>query len=331
MKFTKSKLILLIPVIIIVLSAIFIAANSKDDETTVITGVVETQEIDVASKIAGRIESLRVEEGAKVNKGDTLAIMESKEIDAKVNQAKSAMEAAESKMELVKKGARKEKKEAAEKLYNKAKHQYEYVKKTWERMKKLRRDSVISQQKFDEIDFKYNAAKEEMEAAEAKYDMVMKGAREEEISATEALYRQAKNAYNEALAYKKELTITSPINGEISNKIIDAGEVIAAGYPIISIQEPKDVYVVIQLREDYMSNIEKGDIIEGRIPSMNNEISEFEINYIAPMADFATWRPTNQKSEFDLKTFELHLKPLKDLNSLCPGMTVNFKIPTNEE
>ena len=54
---------------------------------------------------------------------------------------------------------------------------------------------------------------------EAKYEMVMKGAREEEKTAVEALYHQAENVYNEALAYHKELTITAPVEGELSKRI----------------------------------------------------------------------------------------------------------------
>jgi HlyD family secretion protein len=44
------------------------------------------------------------------------------------------------------------------------------------------------------------------------------------------------------------------------------------------------------------------------------------------MADFATWRPTNQKGEFDLKTFEVRLYPVEPLEGLRPGMTVNIKL-----
>jgi HlyD family secretion protein len=42
------------------------------------------------------------------------------------------------------------------------------------------------------------------------------------------------------------------------------------------------------------------------------------------MADFATWRPTNQRGEFDVRTFEIRLRPVEPIDGFRPGMTVNF-------
>jgi len=211
------------------------------------------------------------------------------------------------------------------KLYDQARYQFEYVSKTWTRFQKLFSENVISAQEKDGVEFQYKAAKEQMEAAKAKYDMAMNGARPEEITATEALFNQAANAYNEASAYLQELTIKSPLEGEISNSIVDEGEVISAGYPIFTILDPNDSYIVIQLREDQMQKVKKGNIYKGKVPALGNEEFEFEVTYMASMADFATWKPTSQKGEFDLKMFEIHLRPKQAVNGLRPGMTANIK------
>jgi len=247
-------------------------------------------------------------------------------MDAKVEQARGLMEAARAKMNMVHNGARKEEKDATENLYNQAKYQYEYALKTWNRFQSLYKDKVISTQEKDEMEFKYNAAKEQMEAAKAKYDMVMKGARVEEIDAVESLYHQAENGYNEAIAYKQELEIKAPVNGEINQCISDAGEVINSGYPVFTILQPEDSYVVLQIREDKMNQISKGKIFNGKIPALDNRSVDFEVTYIAAMGDFATWKPTNQKGEFDLKTFEIHLRSKSPIEGLRPGMTVNITL-----
>lgn len=322
----KNKIIISIPVIIFIISITFLIINSLSKKEIIITGVVETTEIDVSSKIPGRIDTILVKEGDIVRKGDILAKLESKELDAKLEQAKGAMEAAKSKMILIKKGVRKEEKEAAEKLYLQAKSQYEYALKTWERFKKLYQDGVISSQEMDEIDFKYKAALNQMEAAKAKYDMALNGARQEEIDAAESLFHQAENTYKEALAYYDELKIKAPVSGEIYKIISDEGEIINSGYPIFTLLKKDDSYVVIQLREDTMKNIKLNKIVKGKIPSLGNKEYEFKITYISPMADFATWKPTNQKGEFDLKTFEIHLKSINPIKELRPGMTVNISL-----
>jgi HlyD family secretion protein len=325
MKIQKSKLVLLIPVIIIFTALVFWAAGINNKENYKV-GIVEIDEVDVASKIPGRIEELKVKEGDKVTKGQILASLESKEIDAKVGQAKGAMEAAQGKLAMANNGARDEEKTAVEKLFMQAKHQFEFASKTKERFDNLYKDSVISTHEYDEINFKYNAAKDQMEAAEAKYNMVMKGARTEEKMAAEGLFYQAENAYNEAMAYYKELELIAPIDGEISNKIADQGEIIASGYPVFTIINPKEYYIVLQVREDELGNIKLGNYFNGTISALGNEQVEFKVTYISPMADFATWKPTNQKGDFDLKTFEIHLRSDKQIENLRPGMTVKINL-----
>ncbi|MFA3781771.1 HlyD family secretion protein [Melioribacteraceae bacterium 4301-Me] len=326
MKLTKGKIVVSIPIFIMLISLIFLIASVFTSNEEVLTGIVETTEIDVASKIPGRIDTIYVNEGEHIDKGSVLASLESKEMDAKVEQAKGAMEAAKAKLQMAKNGARPEEKIAVEQLYIQAKEQFNYVEKTWIRFKKLFKDSVITKQEMDEMQFKYNSAKAQMEAAKAKYEMVMKGARPEEIDAAESLYHQAENAFNEACAYKDELIIKSPIDGEVSKIIANTGEVINSGYPIFTILDLRNSYVVLQVREDKMDTIKMGKIFKGFVPALNNSEYEFEVTYISPMADFATWKPTNQKGEFDLKTFEIHLRSKSPINNLRPGMTVNIKM-----
>ncbi|MGK9476672.1 HlyD family secretion protein [Melioribacter sp. OK-6-Me] len=309
---------ILILLLLIVFSEIF-----SNDEN-IITGLVESHQVDVSSKIPGRLKKIYVREGDKVNIGDTLAIIESKELEAKLNQAKGALEAANAKYRMALNGVRSEEKEAALNLYLQAKSQYEYASKTYNRFKELYKDNVISLQEFDEIEFKYNAAKAQMEAAKAKYEMALNGARDEEIAATRGLLTQAENAYNEVLAYSNELVIKAPVLGEITDIYAENGELINSGYPVFSILPENDRYVILHVREDEMTKIAKGKIFKTNVPALNLNEFPMRVNYISPLGDFADWKPTNRKGDFDLKTFEVHLVPTDNNNKLLPGMTVQI-------
>lgn len=287
--------------------------------------MVEVDEIDVASKIPGRIDSLFVQEGNRVYKGQILARLQSKEIDAKVEQARGAMEAARAKLDMAKKGARPEEKEAVEKQYMQAVHQYELAEKTFNRIQEVYQDSVVSTQERDQVEFQYLAAREQMEAASAKYQMVLKGAREEEIRGAQALFHQAENAYAEAKAYHEETELVSPIDGQISSKMASAGEMAAAGYPLFTVINPDDVWIVVQLREDKIEQVKLDGAARVVIPALGTNRLDFKVTYIAAMADFATWKATNQKGDFDLKTFEIHLRPEKPIPGLRSGMTARVE------
>lgn len=322
MKLRKSIIALTFTLALISVIVILIQSNKENEK--IITGIVETTTINIASKIPGRIEETFVDEGDRVTKGQILARLESKEMNAKVEQAKGQLEAAKFKYQMALNGARPEEIEATEKLYLQAKHQFELAEKTYKRMLNLFQDSLISAQEKDVYEFQYKAAFEQMNAAKSKYEMVVKGARFEEIEMAKGLYYQAENGYKEALAYQQELEIKSPVDGLIQKKFVNQGEIISGGYPVFSIIDPDDYWITIQLREDEMHGIKIGDEFYGTIKALDSDKIKFKVFYISAMGDFANWRPTNQKGEFDIRTFEIRLKPVNKVSELRPGMTANI-------
>ena len=217
MKVRFSRWIIYIPIIIVLAVVAVLVGRAISPDEDIVAGMVEVNEIDVASKIPGRVDSLFVQEGDKVVKGQILARLESAQVDAKVEQARGAMAAARAKLDMALKGARAEEKEAVEKQYMQTVHQFELAEKTFNRIQAVYQDSVVSTQERDQVEFQYLAAREQMEAASAKYQMVLKGAREEEIRGAQGLFHQAENAYNEAVSYQDEIQLVSPIDGEVSN------------------------------------------------------------------------------------------------------------------
>jgi len=322
----KKYLIFSVPVVIIIVATIVLIGKADKPGQIYITGIVEASNVDVSSKMPGRIDSVLVKEGEHVFKGQIVAIIISKELEAKLEQSKSVMNAAYEKLQLAINGARPEEKEMAEKLYLQAKHQYELAESTHKRFMNLYRDSLISSQEKDQVEFQYKAAKEQLDAAKAKWDMIMKGARQEEILMADANFKQAENTVREILAYREELTIVSPLEGEISKKIVNPGEIVASGYPVFTVVDLKDIWIVLNIKEDYMQRIKKDSVFKGVVPALGNSEFDFFVSYISPMGDYATWKPTNQKGEFDLKTFEIRLRPVKPIDGLRPGMTVNIKM-----
>lgn len=323
---SKQKIIISIPIVLVIISVIFVLFLKSDESKFEISGIVERKEVDVSSKIPGRIEEIYFKEGDIVKKGDVIARIKSDEIEAKVEQARGAFEAAKSKYLMAVNGLRPEEKEAAKKMYLQAKHQFELAEKTWNRIKKLYQDSVVSTQEKDQVEFQYKAAMEQMDAAKAKYDLAMNGARKEEIAAAYGLMHQAENVLTEVLSYKRELSIVAPIDGELSKRIVDAGEMVASGYPVFTISDLSDTWVTIQVRETQLNHFKKGTVVEGVIPALNNTKEKFTVTYLSPMGEFSNWRPTNQKGDFDIKTFEVRLRCNRDIKDLRPGMTVNFSI-----
>ena len=328
MKFSKNKILILFPIALVIISSIYFFDKNSSKEIQ-ISGLIESDEIDIASKIPGRIDTIFVKRGQLVKKGQTIAKLESKEMDAKVEQAFGAMEAAKAKYALACNGARTEEIHAAENMYLQANAQFDFAEKTWKRIQNLYNEHVISLQEKDEAEFKYKAAKEQMEAAKSKYELIKSGARNEDIIAAKSLFHQAENIYKEVMAYHDELNIVAPGSGMVSNIYCDFGEIINSGYPVISLIPDNNNYLTINIREDLLQFFKMGKVFQVNIPALGSKVYKFRVDFISSLADFANWRPTNQKGDFDLKTFEIRLTSLDDINGLRSGMTANFKLTVN--
>jgi HlyD family secretion protein len=291
-----------------------------------ITGLMDVYEVDVATKVPGRIKEMLVKEGDTVEKNQLLLTIESHAIDAKMDQVRAATDAAKAKLKMAKKGARTEEKSAMLTGLQAAQHQVDITKKMYDRMVSLYEKDAIAKAKLEEVEFKYNMAKEQLQIALDKVALVKKGARKEEIEALEALVRQGDGTLAEVESYAEESTQVAPISGEVSKVILHPGELAATGYPIISIVDLTQQWATFSVREDLLKHIKKGDTISVFIPALGKTI-KMEIFHISALGDFATWRATSEKNSFDLKSFEVRAKPETTVKNLRPGMTVRWSKP----
>ncbi len=327
MKNKNHILILIIPVLIVLVGIIILYfIEPKENSQRIFVGLFDTTEIRVASEIPGRIEHIYIKLGDKVKKGQLLATIESDILDAKVQQAEGMYSAAESVNEKASKGARKQEIQAANDQYEMAKSQYIFAENSFKRVQNMFKDSLISTQKMDEITFKRDAAKKQMEAAESLYNMAMEGARIEDKKAAKGQLSAVAGKVKEAKAFYKELNIYAPVDGEISAKLAEESEVMPAGYPIFTIQQLEHIHAVIHVRENFLTDFQMGKEILGKLPAFDNELHKFKITYISSMADFADWIPTADKGRLDMKTFEIHLTPVESIEGLRPGMSINIKL-----
>lgn len=316
---------LIVPISVIIIAVFFWMGRSPEEKLLI--GMVEADYVDVASEIPGRLQARYVEVGDSVRKGQVIARMSPKEVEAITGQSQAAVNAAEAQLKMMKEGAREEEKEAAKNVYLITKDQYELAEKTWNRMDALYKDSVISGEEHDLAEFNYKAAEKEMLAAKSKYNLLVNGARPEAIKAAEALVDQAKNAHSFTSTLGENLEVIAPANGLVSSIAIQEGEVVMVGFPMATIQKEGTLHIVLQIRQDQISEIEVGSILKGTIPGATDGYVDFVVKRRNVMMDYADWIPTNEKGSFDLKSFEIVLEPSQTIENILPGMTVAFKQP----
>ena len=308
--------------VVIIVALIGMLALGRDPE--VIQGEMEVEEYRVSSKVPGRILELRVKEGDMVKAGDTLAIIEAPEVEAKMVQAQSAADAAQAMEQMTKNGARKEQVQAAAQLLEQAKAGLEIAEKSYNRMKILFEEEVISAQKYDEAEAMYKSAQAQVKAAQSQYEMAVNGARAEEKRAASATVGQARGAMQEVNSYIRETVQIAQIAGEVTDVYPKVGELVGTGTPIMSIAVLDDQWATFNIREDHLKDIKVGAELTVHIPALDKE-TKMKVTSMKDKGSFAVWKATKASGQYDQKTFEVKARPTEKIADVRPGMSVILK------
>ena len=308
--------------VVAIVALIGFLALGRDPE--VIQGEMEVEEYRVSGKVPGRILELRVKEGDLVKAGDTLAIIEAPEVEAKMVQARNAADAASAIAQMAQNGARKEQVQAAAQLYEQAKAGLEIAEKSYNRMKKLYEEEVVSAQKFDEAEAMYKSAQAQVKAAKSQYDMAVNGARAEERRAASATAGQARGAVQEVQGYVRETVQIAQTAGEVTDVFPKVGELVGTGTPIMSIAVMDDQWATFNIREDQLKDIKVGQEITVRVPAIDKE-TKMKVTSMKDKGSFAVWKATKASGQYDQKTFEVKARPTEAMKDIRPGMSVILK------
>ena len=287
----------------------------------IVQGQAEVTEYRISSKVPGRILTFCVKEGQTVQAGDTLAILEAPDVQAKLEQAKAAEAAAQAQNEKAQKGARHEQVQAAYEMWQKAQAGLSIAEKSYNRISNLYEQGVMSAQKLDEITAQRDAARATEKAAKAQYDMAKNGAEREDKAAAAALVERAKGAVAEVESYIKETVLTAQSAGEVSEIFPKMGELVGTGAPIMNIAIMEDMWVTFNVREDLLQGLGMGSEFEAFVPALNRNI-RLKVYYMKDLGSYAAWKATKTTGQFDLKTFEVRATPLEKTEGLRPGMSV---------
>jgi HlyD family secretion protein len=286
-----------------------------------IMGEADATEYRVSNMVPGHIDQIFVEEGDMVHAGDTIAHIGSRQVDAKMVQAKAARAAASAQSRKAKGGAREQQIQMAYQVWQKAKAAEEVYKKSYDRVKGLYDKGVVSAQQYDEVNAKYRAAQADCAAAEQQYLMAKEGAQSEDIDAAAALVSRAGGAVAEVQSYLDDSYIIAPCDGEVVEMYVKMGDLVGTGAPVASILDNSDNWFNFSIREDLLQNVKSGENVKIRIPALGNKTFDATVRNVKAMASYATWRATKTLGQYDVKSFDVKVVPNEAIEGLRPGMT----------
>lgn len=321
----KRKVGILIGLVlaIVVVVGLWLAWRTPAEQ---LQGMADADTINVAAKITARLAELKVREGDRVTAGQVLFVLDSPEVAAKEQQAQGALEAARAVADKADEGARSEDIRAAQANWKRAEAGATLADATYQRVQNLFNEGVMTRQKRDEALAQARSSRELSNAARAQYDQALAGARDQDKRAAQGQVRQAQGAVAEVDAARDEINGRAPMAGEINKRMSDIGELVPAGYPVFTLVDIDHMWVSVNLRESQMRGLKVGTRLRGNVPALDRD-AEFEVYFINPAGDYATWRATRQSSGYDVRSFEIRLRPVAPIEGFRPGMSVLFGWP----
>jgi len=274
-----------------------------------------------------------------------------------INQAQSSYEAAISQYEKVKLGPRPQEIEQAKKTVEQLKSVYENAKENLDRIQVLFDESAISKQKYDEVKTNYDMAKAQYEAAQEKLSLLEEGASTEDLAIASANVSQAKFAYElikstaqaqldakakelelaetqldqakTALAQAKDqldkTTIKSPIEGVISVKYLNTGEMATLGVPIVEVLDTEDTRLDVYIAESDIGHIKLHQEATVFVDSFPDKTFKGKVIEISNKAEF-TPKNIQTKKERVNTVFKVTVKVLNANGEIKPGMPADVEI-----
>jgi membrane fusion protein (multidrug efflux system) len=173
-----------------------------------------------------------------------------------------------------------------------------------------------------------NTLRAEVQEAEASYALVLANAAIEDLKRERVKLLEAKLMEEEAKVATAQLrlentVIRSPINGVVSRKRVELGEMVQRGQPILVVNDPSDVWVLTNVKETYIRDVHVGSPVDVWVDAYPNRLFHGTVESIgaAAISEFALFPPTGNFTKVEQRIpVRVNVESADGL--LKPGMMV---------
>jgi len=261
----------LVPLLSVFLTFL-VACNSGNDALVSATGTLEATEIRVSSQVSGVVWDVRIEEGSRVDAGDTIAVIDSTDWNYQWRQAEANLRAAEAQLRLAVEGPRQEDLRQAEAAYENAHNDLR-------RMEELYRSHTVTEKQFEDARTRYTVAEQTLEK-------LRKGSRSEELQLARARRDQA--AAQAASMHKKleDCVLLAPARGTMINRLVEPGEFVGPGTAVAVLADLESLELKVYVPEKTVPKLRLGMGADIRIDAFEDRSFPGKVVYISPQAEF---------------------------------------------
>lgn len=324
---------------------LLIAAGCSDEAPTDrlrASGHVEATETRLAPEAGGRILTLTVKEGDRVEPGHTILTLDTRDMQLAINRVKAEQAAAEAQLRLVQAGSRVEdvrqaqaQVAAARADLSAARSELQAAEQDLERFETLLKNNSGSRKQRDDAATRRDVAKDRVASLESRVrnaDEVLAklraGARREEVDAARARVSAVTAQLAPLEKSIADATLQSPVAGVVTEKLVEVGEIIAPRAPAVVLVDLDHAWADVFVPEPAVPQIKLGQPAMVFTDAGGNGIAG-TITYISPKAEF-TPRNVQTAEERSKLVYRVRIAVDNKAGILKQGMPVEAEIGLNK-
>jgi len=271
-------------------------------------GRIEATEIDIATKLGGRIESITVKEGDFVKPGQLLVQMDTTTLQAQLNQAQAQQQQAENAIATAVSQVRQREsqKTAGEALVTQREAEVNAVSKRYERVRVLVERNAMSRQSLDDALATLQSARAALAAAQAQVHAEEAGiaAAQSQVFGAQSAMAAAGAASNRVSAEITDSQLLADRVARVQFRTAEPGEVLAAGGRVVNLVDLADVYMTFFLPEREAGRVAMGADVRLILDAVPQYVIPAKVSYVASVAQF-TPKSVETESEREKMMFRV--------------------------
>ena len=272
---------------IALVAASMISAGCRDEDPGIVAeGTIEHTEVDVAPTMAARVVRVLVDEGASVRRGDTLAVLTQPTLDAEIEARRARAAAAEAQARDLEAGARSAEIAGLDATLRAAEAEATRTAQELTRSEALLGAGAISQSQHDAAVAAARGASGRRDAAREALRLARAGTRPERVRQARQEASAARATVAAGEATEADLVLLAPVDGLVSGRWAEPGEVIAAGTPALSVADGARRWVRVYLRTADVPKVRVGAPARLTLDAYPGRTFDGRVSSIASEAEF---------------------------------------------
>ncbi len=326
---TKHKLFLLFSLLLAIGGLAYWYFERREQETGVLrlSGNIEVTDVQLAFKIAGHVEKRLVDEGHSVTQGQLIALLDSADLRQQVEIRKAELAAAQAALTELLNGSRPQEIAAAAAAVESARAEDARLALDLQRAQELYATKVIPLQNLQAAEAASKVADARVREAEAQYNLVKIGPRQEAIDQARARLQQTEHSLGLANVQLGYATLTSPLTGVVLSKNIELGDYVVPGTPVVTVADLVNVWLRAYVSETDLARIKLGQTARVTTDTHPGKVYEGRIGFISSEAEFTPKSVQTPKERVKL-VYRVKIDITNPNMELKAGMPADAEIPS---